>query len=255
MARDAFDALMRAIQFMLCVAVMLKGDLNPFSYDVAAITLGTEVSFVRIVIQMTGDAFQLQLIAEWIVVVAVFAGQVPVAAFERELRIPPMVEACVVPRFGIVASAAILSAPALVNVVCRMAGITVIRCSVERIIPVAVLARDIPVSAQQGIICSVVIKTDVGPGIRAVAVGANLAHDPIMCIVICVTGYALARRITMFRFRNMTAVALDLEVSTQQVKIGQFVIKCFLVQVNDIRVASFMIGVTIRTTGIRYVAR
>jgi hypothetical protein len=89
------------------------------------------------------------------------------------------------------------------------------------------------------------IKFDLQPVCWRVAIGADRAHGVVVNVVLLVTGITVCRRIANPLFCNMAVGTDDFSVLSQQLEISKCMVERFLIQLDDVGVPSFMIGMAI----------
>jgi hypothetical protein len=90
-ARDTLGESVGPLQHIGSLDTVIESDIYPLIIDVAGIAGGTEVSVVIVVFEVTGNAGDIQRVGERVVAVAGIAGELSMAAVERETRVPPMI--------------------------------------------------------------------------------------------------------------------------------------------------------------------
>lgn len=109
----------------------------------------------------------------------------------------------------------------------------------------AAFAFDLLVGPLQRKVGLVVIEARPGPGLRDVAIGANLTETAFVRIVFLVTADTLIWRLAMLLVRGMATFAGHLGMGTFQQKIRELVIEGIRVQADDVFASTLVIRVTV----------
>lgn len=94
------------------------------------------------------------------------------------------------------------------------------------------------------------VEFDVGPRHSGVAIGTLGAHRVAMDIVCLVAGITVRGGIAMLATGFVAFTALRFPVLAEQRKVGEFMVEGVFVELHDIGIPAFMIGMTGRTAGI-----
>lgn len=163
MTGGALDFAVRTDQRVAGILAMVEVNVRPTATGVAGFAALTEMSFVIIVFAVAGDAGHIELIGERVLAVAAVAALLGMLAVEHEIRIPVVIEARIVPAARAVAVTARIATAAIMCIVLRMTVIALGRCTLERVISMAVEARGFLVLADQGVSGGFVVELDVEP--------------------------------------------------------------------------------------------
>jgi hypothetical protein len=140
-----------------------------------------------------------------------------------------------------VAIFALLPAATFVCIIGSMAAVAGFRRVLEDLRFVTVKACSIQVIADQGVICRIVIKRDLGPGRFVVAIRALRTKTFLVNVILYVTGNALAGSIPMLVVRFVTVHTGRFEMFSKQLKIGEDVIERVFIQPDNVGIAALMI--------------
>ena len=186
-ARSAFSIGMCTKQRMSRVDVMIEMHVRPPGRCMTGIAGTTEVPVVVVVVFMTGDAGRTQAVGKRIRAMATVASLLGVHAIEGKLCVALMIEARFVPINRAVTIAAFGTAAPIVRVILGMAGVTRGRRILERVVGVTVKTPRPLVVTDQREAGRVVIKLNVQPTFRCMAVAALRTESARMCVVALVT--------------------------------------------------------------------
>ena len=139
-----------------------------------------------------------------------------------------------------------LAAAPFVSIVFGVAAVTVRRHIVELPFDVATDARVFPVFADEREVRNVVIELHLCPTDRGVASGALGAERLIMRVCVLVTVETLRWRFSMFGTGFMAGIALGFLVLAGKPEISKIVVEGTLIELHDVGVAPFVIGVAFR---------
>jgi hypothetical protein len=162
-ARDTLGESVGPLQHIGSLDTVIESDIYPLIIDVAGIAGGTEVPVVIVVFEVTGNAGDIQRVGERVVAVAGIAGELSMAAVERETRVPPMIEAGIGPAGRRMTVRAFLSTAAVMRVIRRMAGVAIRFCALELAVDVAGRTRSVNVFSGQWKFGRTMIELDLGP--------------------------------------------------------------------------------------------
>ena len=236
------DQLVRTIEHVVRVGVVIEEDRRPRLGCMAGLAGGPEVTVMVVVFEVTGDAGDVQVIGERVLAMTVATALLGVFSIERKVRIARMIEFRVVPAGRRVAIAALLSAATVVGVVFGVAIEARGRRGLEGLVFVATGAFRLCVFADQRETGSFMVEFDVGPGDGRMAVGALRTHGVAMHVVGLVAGKAVRGRIAMLAACLVAFDTLGFSVFSEQWKIREIVIERVFVEMHDIGMPSFMIG-------------
>ena len=172
------------------------------------------------------------------------------AAVQHKPRVARVVEARLAPADRAVAILTLLAALALVDVVIGVAARTRRRCVLKSLIFVTTQASGIEMLADQCKAGRVMIIFNVEPAGRRMAIAALGAKVVLMHVIGFVTAMAVLRRFAVSQVRLVALIALRICMRAEQGEVGVTVIESKLVELHDIGVAAFMIGVTAETGAI-----
>ena len=116
----------------------------------------------------------------------------------------------------------------------------------------ALIAGDLLMRALQRECCLAVIKLRVTPVFGGMATVTRLALLTLMNVVFFVTIDTLARRVPEQLARNMALRALDIDMPPLERKIGHQMIETMRIELNDIRIAALMFGMTDPAFAVRH---
>lgn len=218
-----------------------------------AVALGAIVAVVIVVLEMTGTTAAIHLVGKRVVTMTIIAAQFAVTAFERKLRIPAVIEFRVFPADRAVTVSALLAAPSLVGVIVLVAGKAVRRCIQVRRIRVAIEACGLAMMADQGKTGRIMVELRFLPADRGMAITAGGAQALLVGIVVRMAVDADGRRLTVLQARLVAIFTGGFEVLSYQLEIGNGVIESRLIEIDDVGIATDMIGMTTRTSLIAHV--
>ena len=175
---------------------------------------------------------------------AVAAIELPVAAVQYKPRVARVVKARIAPADRAVAILALLAALALVDVVIGMAARTRRRRILKRLIFVTTKTSGIEMLANQRKTGHVMFEFHVEPAGWRMAVAALGAQVVLMHVIGFVTAMAVLRRFPVSHVGFVALIALRICMRAEQSEVGVAVIEGKLVELQDVGVAAFMIGVT-----------
>lgn len=164
---------------------------------------------------------------------------------QGKIGISIMIKTEFFPAPGSMALLTIGAIAALVHIIQLVAGVAGRRRLYILFIHMATGTSHFAVTASQAKLCFIVIKLDRAPAIFIMAtltLPEKLTHfTGRMRTVIGMTAITCMRRFTIFFPGLMAFPACDLAVLTAQGKIGEIMIECQLVQLDNIRVPTLMI--------------
>lgn len=254
MACRAFRHFVRAIQRIVGIDVVIELDNRPFHVAVTRFTGLSKMSIVRIVVQMTGYAFHLELIRKRITAVAIVAGQVRMPAEERKIRVVVMVEPGVEPSVGRMAVLALVAAASCVHVVVGMAAETVIRRTGKALVFVAIEAPGFQMFPNQRKPRRIMIELGAGPARGRMAIPACFAHCVFVHVVFTMAIDTSRWCVTVLIPARMAGAAFRIDMSPEQLEVSQRMVERRLVKSDDVGVASLMLCVADRTCDLADVA-
>ena len=247
MTGHAFDQLVCAVQRVVRVDIVVEVNRRPRLGRMAGLTGSSEMTVVVVVLEMAGDACDVQFVVEWILAVTVTACQLRVLAIERKTRVAHMIEFGVRPCGRRVAVAAFLAAAAVMGIVLGVAVEAIRRWRLEGLVFVAAGTLRLCMLADQREAGRVVVEFDVGPGDGGMAVAALRAHGVAVNVVRLMAGETIRRRIAVLAVRLMAFRALGFAVLAEQQEVGEVVVERTFVELHDIGVPALVVGVTART--------
>ena len=239
----ALDVRVRTAERVACIQGMIELHLGPSGADMAGFALLSEMPLVVVVFLVASDTLRGQLVGERVVAVARIALLLRVPAVEQEASITIVIKTGVVPTDRTMTIATLVAAATVMGVIFCMTAEAGRRRVGKRIVCVAIEARGSLVLANQGEAGCVVIKLDVEPVVGCMAVAALRAQRAGMRIVILVARKTVAGRVTVSLLGTMTVVALVLDMVTDQREVGKFVIERRRIQIDDLGIAAFVVGV------------
>ena len=148
------------------------------------------------------------------------------------------------------AVATLLSAAAVVRVVFGVAVEASRWRALESLVFVATGALGLRMFADKRESGCVVVEFGAGLGNRGMAVRTLGAHGVAMDVVCLVAGKAVRRGIAMLGTDLVAFAAFGFRMFAEQAKVGQLVIEGVFVELHDIRIPTFMVGVTGSTAAI-----
>ncbi len=246
----ALDELVRTVQHVVRVGVVIEEDRRPRLGRMAGLAAGPEVTVVIIVFQVTGNAGDVQFVSERVLAMAVATALLGVFSVECEVRVARMIEFRVVPAGRRVAIAAPLSAATVVGIVFSVAIEAPGWRGLEGLVFVTARAFGLGVLADQRETGGFMVEFGVGPGDSRMAVGALRTHGVAVHVIGFVAGKAVRRRIAMLTACLVALDTLGFSVSSEQWKIREIVIERVFVEMHDIGIPSFMVGMAGRAGGI-----
>lgn len=222
-----------------------RGRSTPGDLRVALLAPGTELSFMPIVLPVTGDAGRRQLVAEEIAGMAGVALDRRMRPSQRILGVPVVIEANRVPFFFAVAA----FAPG--SVASRMDILNPVTAGARRANPLVTFSA-VARRTGDGTVCLVERKSgrvmvegfDLAPNRFAVALVARLSQSSLVRIIFLVAIEAARRSVAELCRLWMATSARNGDVRVPQRKIRECVIEGFSVKPNDISVAPHVIAVT-----------
>jgi hypothetical protein len=123
----------------------------------------------------------------------------------------------------------------------------------ESLIRVAIEAADVAVSSVQRVAGDIVVKKCFSPIDNIVAIAARRTEPTPVKVIILMATDACAGRVTILVSRSMAVRALNAPMRARQMEIRQIVIERRFIEVNDVRVATFMVRVTASAFVARYI--
>ena len=244
---------MRSPQRVLGIPIMIEGDLSPSRGYMAGITLVAEMIFVFVILKMAGDAGRLQLVGEWIIAVAIAAGQLGVPSVERESSVALMIEARILPVPWIVAISAIRATASFVSIVLLVAAKARGRSRLECRVNMTVPALHVRVLSEQRVAGRIVVELNILPACGRVAVCAGITEIPGMNVVLSVTTDAVRWRVAMFVLRCVAVGAFDFGMLARKMEVSQLVIESLFVEIYNVGIAAGVIRMAAAALAIRYV--
>jgi len=179
--------------------------------------------------------------------VAVAAIELPVAAVQYKPRVARVVEARIVPANRAMAILTLLAALAVMDVVIGVAARTRRWCVLEGLVFVTAETRGIQMLADQRKAGRVMIIFNVEPAGWRMAIAALGSQVVLMHVIGLMTAVAVLRRFPIFYVRFVALIALRICMRAEQGEVGVVVIECKAIELQDVGVAAFMIGVTAET--------
>jgi len=156
-----------------------------------------------------------------------------------------MIETRIGPASRRVAVAAFLATAAFVMIVFSVTAEAGRRRVLECLVLVASTALGLHVLADQRILGCVVIKFHVQPRCRRMAIATLGTHRFTMDVVRLMAGEAFGLRLAMLCARFMAIGTRRLDVLAEQGKVRHVVIKPGLIELHDIGIPTFVIGVAV----------
>lgn len=246
----ACDEFVRTVEPVLRVGVMVEVNCRPCFRSMAGIAGAPEMTFMIVVLEMAGDAGNVHFVVERILAVAVAAGKFRVPTLQCELRVTGMIELGVLPPCRRVTFAALLPAAAVVSVVLGVAVEAVLRWRRERLVCVAARTISFPVLTDQREAGRVMIEVNVGPGDGGMAVRTLGTHGVAVNVVCLVAGKTLGRRIAVLAASLVAFRAICFGMLAEQREVGEVVVEAAFVELHDIGVPPFMVGMAACTARI-----
>lgn len=123
-------------------------------------------AIMSVIFEVTRDAVGRHRVAEWIVGVAVAAGQQSVPAQQGEVGVTGVIETRVFPARRAVAISAVIATAAFMRIVFGMASETVDRCTNECLVLVTAITRRLGVMTHERPAGRVVVEISIFPAKR-----------------------------------------------------------------------------------------
>jgi len=246
----AFGLQMRADQCVFCVLFVIEVNLCPAAARVAGFAGFAEVAFVIVVLEVAGNTCHIEFIGERILAVAAVTFLFGMLAVQHEIRVAVVIETGVVPAFRAVTGATFVAATAVMSIVLGMAVVAFRRRILERVVLMAVQARRFLVLADQRKIGGVVIEFHVEPLHRGVAVSAGRAQRVGVRVVFFMARITIVGRITMLFIVGVARGTFVFGVLAEQRKVREVVIEGRFVQTYDVCIATLVVRMTMRATGV-----
>ena len=247
MTVGAFQCLVRPMDFVVRVDVVVELYEFPPGADMAGVARSAQVTVVIVILEVAGNAGHIELVREGIIAVALTTREIRMVPVKREPGVPRMVKACIVPTNRAMAVLALLATFAVVHIVLSVAAIAGYRRIRKRVVFVAVEALCVLVEPDKRVAGDVVIKSDIQPAARRMAVSALRAHRVAVNIVRLVAAVAILRGITEPGIRRVAALATGLGMFAVQRKVGVMMIEGRPVELHNIGIPAFVISVAAET--------
>ena len=218
----------------------------PVEVVVATTAIGAEAAFVRVVFAVAGIAVAATEIFEVGGAMTVPAVQTFMAADEGEARDGHVVEADLGPVCRAVTVCALGAVTAFVYIVVTVTA----RAGPADLGEIAVLMagvtfdRDVPTREPEA--GRAVVEQRVTPVVRLVAGAAVVAEMARVYVVLSMAADTPHRRFAMCNAAGMTLTAGHRRVGAEEGEVRQGMVERRLVEIDDIRVASFMLGMAAR---------
>ena len=241
----ALEFPVRPAQHIVGIRIVIENAACPVVSAVAGLAGFAEVTFVIVILEVTGNAGRLQLVGEWILAVTIVASNFRVPSGQQKVRVSCVIEGRIEPVGGLMAVAALGAAAAIMRVVIGMTVVAGCGRLQECLIFVTVQTCRCQVFAEQWVAGAAVIEFDIEPAAWRMTVGTLGAHGFAVNVVLFVTRKTRRRRIPVLVFSLVTVRTLRLHVLPVQREIGQRVVKIGLVETNNVRVATFMVRVAV----------
>jgi len=187
----AFNTGVRTAEGMLRVDIMIESRLRPCVRNMTGVAALAKMTVVIVIVGVAGEAGGDQLVGKWVFAMAVVARERRVLPGEIECRIARVIERGVEPPGWLVAVAAFRTAAALMRIVSLVAAVASGRRFQEGLVGVTAKAGGLFVFSDKAETGGVVIKRNLDPAGRRVAVTAGAAHRLTMNIVVLVAGKTL----------------------------------------------------------------
>ena len=244
MAGETHQLGMTSLQFEFGVPVVVEFDLGPFLEGMAFIAFFFEAALMIVIVSVTGNTRRFQFFLKVVSLVAGVALRLVMRPAKRklgfvviELGLPPA--ACVVTLITFFPKAS------LMHIVQGMALCAFHRSLFIPLIGMATVTGCFFVFPRQFEFGLVVVKPALAPGFFGMALGTGLPKTPKMRIVFFVAIDATPGGLAVLFTGSVATTAFGRAVLAFQDKVGCFVIKCFGVQLQDIRLPSLMVGVAL----------
>ena len=183
MAGQALEIAVCAMEGMIRVDVVIKGDeFKPFRL-MASVAAFAKVTVVVVIFKMAGNTRGTQAVTERVLAVAVIACEHSMFAGQLERRVTGVVKRGVLPPRRLVTVFALLPATSGVGVIARVAPVTGCWRFCKSLVGVAVEAGCRLMFSDQLKSCRIVIEEYVGPAARRMTVATFSAHGLAMNIV------------------------------------------------------------------------
>lgn len=160
-----------------------------------------------------------------------------------------VIKVCLSPVLFRMTITALLSIAPCMYIIQQVATMALLRCILVYLINMAAVAVQLCVFFTQSEIRLVMIKIRASPGAFCMAISTFFTEDTLVDIIFFVARYACGRGAPVFFFPYMTAFAANNRVCASKRIISCTVVKGLSVQLDDIRIAAYMIGMTMTALG------
>jgi hypothetical protein len=226
--------------------VVEGGYAAPTGLVVTPLATWTKLAFVAIILPVTGYAGRRQLIAIEITSVAGIAFDFRMRGSQRKFRRLVMIEENRLPLVLVVAGLAFAAVPAGMSILNPMA---IDACGTDPLVAFANMARGAedgamrPLEPELGLV--MVERFDALPRPFSVAIVTCLSKASLVRIIRLMTVEAASGRVAKLYILQMTAAARHGFVGITQLEIRKGVVEGFAIELDDVGVSSFVIGVAV----------
>src|SRR5215510_8257921 len=236
MAGVAVDSLVAPLERPLGVARVIERRWAPFLVAVALAALLAEAARMRVLATVAADALARQLVLQIAGAMTIAAVDGGMNSFEREACFLRVIELGLLPSGSGVTVGAFWTALAVVHVVGRVAGRTLLWRALVAVAEVALDAGHLHVPVAQRILRLVMIEVDVAPRRGVVTGRAILAETPFVRFCLLMAAEAVARRVAIGLARLMAGLASERCMRSLECEIGPPMIELFTVELDDVGV-------------------
>lgn len=226
------------------IALMIEGSRQPFVIAVTAAALASEATGMRILSFMASLAITRQRIVQPAIAVAVRTIEPCVSAWQREARLPGVIELCALPSCRRMTIRALRAAFAAVHVIGGVTRDASLRSCMIAVAEMTGEASDFFVFVAQRKGRSVVIERDVRPRNGVVTVGALFPQLAFVRLHLLMARMAVRRRLAEFLPLRVASVARNRGVRALQGKVSARVIELVATEFDDVGIPAEMVRMT-----------
>ena len=235
--------------------IKLLRRLLPAALVVATHAVFSQRSFVLVILGMTGVAIRTQFDPVQVAGMACCTGGCDVFAAQQIFGIGVVIEFDGLPKLGAMAGFALFTIQALMAFGTVVVLLVATDAGARRTLVIAAHlvtldALHIDMLFGQGKARRSMVKLELFPVGLIVAISTLGTHRAFVHIILAVTNTALCGRFAVFLARHMALFTLKQQMLFTQYKVALVMVKLLLVQVNNLRLTSLVLGVAI-VTGLR----
>jgi len=242
MACPAFQVIVTGRQRSACSLFVVEAHRVPVENAVATAAVRAETALMHIVAKMTGAAAAVTRITKIRISVTSLAVHIFVTADQTESGHHKMIKSRLTPGRCTVTIGTLVAVSPFVNIVAFVtsdAGAPYLR---EVVLYMAGITGNAHVSLAQREPGLVVIKLRVRPSTVVMAGRTVVTQLSLVDIVRSMTVDTCRRRVSMCGARRMASTARNGRVRAMQCEVGEPVVETVLIKVNNVHLATFMIG-------------